>query len=860
MKKKHTIFILCAFLLIHSISFAQKDNANQNIYKIRNLIESGDQYNLTSLDTALIYYQKALNIAKNSKLNNYVAESLEHIGTAYENQGIYDAAIRYYQKALDVYRELNNKKEIGRNIGNIADILYYQSEDSKALKLYHEALTINKEIGNKEGIANNLGNMGNIFYFRNDYTKALQYYEKTLVVQKSINDIKGIANSLINIGNIYSYQENYNKALEYYQKAMKKHQEVNNKIGIALVFGNIGIIYNNQNNYNKALEYYQKALEINIKIGNKRGRAYNLLELAELSCKLKRVNKALLYARKGLTIAKNIGSLKIQKSAYDCLSDIYEEKKLFYKAIEYNDSVTRLTDSIFSVEKTKAIAEMEVRYETEKKEKQILEQVIKLRTNQIEIEKGKLEKGKQKNQRNIFISSFIFLSFFILLILHQYRQKQKTNKQLEKQKEELIYTNDLLSQTNEELTVSLETVSMQNIQIKESEEKLNTLSNFAKDVIILVNNDEKISMWNKAAQETFGYTKEEVIDKNIHDLITPLKYRKTAHQAFARYKQTGKGDAINKTIELEGIRKNGELFPIELSLSAIKISKKWSALGIIRDISERKSHEKYLVNSKKRIEELYKDLTDNISYAKAIQQTLLTSDSKISNHLNDYFMMYLPRNQVSGDFYYINRYGKYLILAIADSTGHGVSGGFLTVLGITYLHDIISKKNYSPEVILNLFRKKVKKTFRNRNSDGYDIALCVIDTKTNVLEYAGAYNPLWIIRNKKLMEIKATRNPIGTYLKEVQFEKKRIQLEDNDLLYMFTDGYVDQFGGSNNKKFKVRRLRELIVNISNLSMDEQKNMLETVFNEWKTGYDQTDDVTVFGLRYKLFQGTIKNHV
>ena len=858
MKKGYAIFILSIFLSTHLISFTQKENVNQSIYKIHNLIESGDRYKLTSLDTALIYYQRAISIAESFKLRNYVAESLEHIGTTYEKKGIYDTAIEYYQKALNVYRELNDRKGIANNIGNMGDILYYQSNYSKALKLYQEALTIDEEIGNKKGIANNLGNIGNIFYYRNDYTKALHYYEKTLEIQKSINNTNGIANSFINIGNIYSYQENYNKALEYYQKAMTKYKEVNNKIGLALVLGNIGIVYSNRNNYNIAIEYYQKALEINMKIDNQRGRAYNLIELAELSCKLRRIDNALLYVRKGLAIAKNIGSLKIQENAYSCLSDIYEEKRLFHKAIEYKDSVIHVNDSIFSIERTKAIAEMEVRYETEKKEKQILEQVIELRTNQIEIQRGKIEKEEKKNQRNIFISGFIFLSFFVLLILHQYHQKLKINNLLRKQKKKLICTNDLLSQTNEELAVSLETVSMQSRQIKESEEKLKTLSNSAKDVIILVDNDEKISMWNKAAQKTFGYTKEEVIHKNIHDLITPVKYRNIAHKSFASFRLTGKGNAINKTLELEGIRKNGEAFPIELSLSAINTRGQWSALGIIRDISERKKYEKYLIDSKKRIEQLYKDLTDNINYAKALQQTLLTSEHKIRKYLNDYFMMFLPRNQVSGDFYYVNKYDRYLIIAVADSTGHGVSGGFLTVLGITYLHEIISNKNYAPEVILELFREKIKRTFRNKNNDGYDIALCVIDTETNVLEFAGAFNPLWIIRNEKLMEIKATRNPIGTYLKEVQFKKKSIQLEDNDLLYMFTDGYIDQFGSSNNKKFKTKRLRELIVNISGLSMNEQKSMLKTVFEEWKAGYEQTDDVTIFGLRYKLFLSSMKN--
>ncbi|NPA36806.1 MAG: tetratricopeptide repeat protein [Chlorobi bacterium] len=856
MNKRFSVFLLSVFLIISLTSFStSKDSVNQNVYKINILVESGDSCMSLSLDSALNYYRKAFDIAKKYKLKSHIAKTSQYIGKVYERKGVYDEALEYYQDALRFYKEIADNDGIAENVGNMGNISYYKSNYTEALSLYHKALMMFEENGNKKGVARNLGNIGNVFYYRNDLDKALSYYKKALEVQREINNIGAIANSLINIGNIYSSQGRYDEALKYYQEAISNYKNAGKSIGIALAYGNTGVVYDNKKDYEKACEYYRKALDINQSIGNSRGTGYNLIELAEAYFKLKNTDKALLYARKSLTVAKRIGDLNIQKEAYSCLSDIYQVKKLYKHAIDYKDSVLQLNDTIYNAEKTKAIAELEVRYETEKKEKQILEQKIKLSVAQMEMEREKAEKEKQLSQRNLFITGYGFLAVFVLLILFMYRQKQKANNQLKYQKEELIYTNDLLSQSNEELAVSLETVSRQNRKIKESEERLRTLSDSAKDVIILVDNDEKISMWNNAAEETFGYTKEEVISKNIHDLITPVRYRDDAHKAFALFKDTGRGNALNKTIEIEGVRKNGEVFPIELSLSAIKSGDKWSALGIIRDISERKNHEKYLIESKKRIEILYKDLIDNINYAKVLQQTLLTSDSKIRKHLKDYFIIYMPRDQVSGDFYYVNKYGKYLIFAVADSTGHGVSGGFLTVLGITYLHDIISAKNYSPEKILNLFRKKIKRTFRDKTNDGYDIALCVIDTETDVLEYAGAFNPLWIIRNETLMEVKATRNPIGPYLKEVQFEKKKIQLEENDLLYMFTDGFPDQFGGADNKKFKLKNFRELIVNVSNLPMNEQKDLLEKTFNSWKADNEQTDDVTILGLKYKLHRGT-----
>ncbi len=390
------------------------------------------------------------------------------------------------------------------------------------------------------------------------------------------------------------------------------------------------------------------------------------------------------------------------------------------------------------------------------------------------------------------------------------------------------------------------------IALAESEQKFKAITNFANDAIILIDNSEKIALWNKAAQNIFGYNEQEVISKNLHDILPPIKYKDNAHSAFINFRQTGKGRLINKTLEIEGLKKDGTVFPLEISISAIKIKNKWNAVGIIRDISIRKEHELALKESKEKIELAHKDITDNINYAKSIQNALLTSNEKINQYLSEFFILYMPRDQVSGDFYYVNKFNDYIVFAVADGTGHGVSGGFLTVLGITHLHDIVSNKEIdNPGKALNLLRKKIKgnfKTFGNENNNGFDIALCALNTKTNILSFAGANNPMWIIRNNEIIEYKPVRNPIGFYPKEIDFVGTDIKLQTNDTIYLFTDGYADQFGGAEDKKFTKKQLKKLLLSIVELPIDEQKQKLKETINNWKANTEQTDDITVMAIK------------
>jgi serine phosphatase RsbU (regulator of sigma subunit) len=253
------------------------------------------------------------------------------------------------------------------------------------------------------------------------------------------------------------------------------------------------------------------------------------------------------------------------------------------------------------------------------------------------------------------------------------------------------------------------------------------------------------------------------------------------------------------------------------------------------------------------IEEKNKDITDSIYYAKRIQNSILPKDNHITALFPDHFVLYKPKDIVSGDFYWISNCAGKKIIAAVDCTGHGVPGAFMSMAGSSLLNEIVNEKNItSPTQILNHLRERLMQTLQQtgadgESKDGMDIALCVFDG--NTLEFAGANNPLYLIRNKELQEFKSDKQPIGVHAgAEKPFTSAKIELQKGDTIYIFSDGYVDQFGGPNGKKFMSKRFKDLLLSISGLTLSEQKNALDKAIEEWKGAGQQVDDILVIGLR------------
>jgi len=248
------------------------------------------------------------------------------------------------------------------------------------------------------------------------------------------------------------------------------------------------------------------------------------------------------------------------------------------------------------------------------------------------------------------------------------------------------------------------------------------------------------------------------------------------------------------------------------------------------------------------------EITASIHYAQRIQKAIVPTETEAARLLNDYFLLWKPRDIVSGDYWWLGEKDGYVIATAADCTGHGVPGAFMSMLGVSFLNEIVKQQGITnSNEILNHMREKVKITLgqtgeANTSKDGMDMALLVLDFKNMKAEFSGAYNPLYLYRNGELLEIKANRNPIAVYIKEQPFTKNNIELQKGDTLYMFSDGYPDQFGGEKEKKYSTKRFKQLLLGIQDKSMEEQKAILNKEIEEWRGCINQIDDIIVLGIR------------
>jgi serine phosphatase RsbU (regulator of sigma subunit) len=251
-----------------------------------------------------------------------------------------------------------------------------------------------------------------------------------------------------------------------------------------------------------------------------------------------------------------------------------------------------------------------------------------------------------------------------------------------------------------------------------------------------------------------------------------------------------------------------------------------------------------------------KEITDSIKYAKHLQLAILPPDNQVKRLLPDSFILYKPKDIVSGDFYWIEEWGTQILVAAADCTGHGVPGAFMSIVGNNLLQQAVFNFGLSkPFLILNNVNKNISRMMHQSEEtsavkDGMDIALLSIDKSNNLIEYAGAFNPLWIVRENECFELKADKHPVGVFLGEElkSFTHNEFITQKGDVLYVFTDGYADQFGGPKGKKFKYKQFQQLLVANANKPMVEQKLILEKTMLDWQGNLEQIDDILVIGIR------------
>ena len=262
-----------------------------------------------------------------------------------------------------------------------------------------------------------------------------------------------------------------------------------------------------------------------------------------------------------------------------------------------------------------------------------------------------------------------------------------------------------------------------------------------------------------------------------------------------------------------------------------------------------------MAEQKELIELKNKDITDSINYAKRIQQALLPHTKQIEENLKESFILFKPRDIVSGDFYWFTKTKTHIIIALADCTVHVVPGALMSMIGLNLLNQIVNdQKVDTPAKVLALLDEKIysslnKNSQTEHSSDGMDISLCAINLSDNTMQFSGANRPILIHRDGELIEHKPNKFPIGgLYTNDKQFTDVDIQLKENDIIYFFTDGFVDQFGGKKGKKLKYSAFKEILKDVANHNLQKQHQLINKKFELWKGELEQLDDVCVMGVK------------
>ncbi len=757
----------------------------------------------------------APNITLKKFFLKHLANAFNNMGFLAEQQGDIPKAWEYYNKCLKIDEEIKDKSGIGNSLNNIGFIYQLQGDVPKALLYFHKSLKIKEEIKDKEGIATALNNIGFIYDNQGDIPKALEYYHKSLKIREEIKDKIGIANSLNNIGTIYTNHGDILKALEYQHRSLKIQEEIMDKKGIAGSLNKIGCIYYNQGDIPMALEYIHKSLKKREEIKDKHGIAASLNIIGSIYKNQGDILKALEYYYISLKIREEI---KDKQGIAESLNSISLAMLKHGRADRALDFAKR------SLQTAKELGYPE----NIKNSATTLKKIYKKQNNY----KEALKMYELEIQMNDSITN-------------ETTKKASVKKQFQYQYEKQAAADSV--KNAEEQKVKNALLTAQQAQLKQEKTKSYALYGGLALVIVFA-----------------GFM-------------------------FNRFKVTHKQKQIIELKEVE-TQKQNEIITHQKHL-----------------VEEKHKEITDSINYAERIQRSFlatKELLDENLNHRSVIESLEATDN--------YFVFFQPKDVVSGDFYWgcnissplERRQGvRTFILATADSTGHGVPGAIMSILNISCLEKSVEEEKLTePSDILNYTRTKIIERLKKDGSaeggkDGMDCSLICLKfpspleterfddpNKINTnhqrdgrvrMTYAAANNPVWIVRKRhcegdslkqsqtndeiallprnnetyELIELAPDKMPVGKHDKDfVPFTQHSIDLQKGDMVYALTDGFPDQFGGPKGKKFMYKQLKELLKANANMSMNQQSEILDNKFKEWKGNLEQVDDVTIIGIK------------
>jgi serine phosphatase RsbU (regulator of sigma subunit) len=709
---------------------------------------------------------------------------------------------------IDSLQNLLNKTTVDTSKAVLTAKLAFEykfTDPEKSKKMAEQALMLAKKSKHtsSEALSNNI--IGIYYYLQQDSKTAKEYYLKSLELYQTINHSEGIASCYSNIANIFTDIAVFDSAIFYQTQALKFRLKTNKEESIAYSYTNLGNIYNLKGDYSLSIENTFKAIKIFEKLKHSYGLSICFYNLARTYYMQKSYDNALNYSQKSREEAEKTKNMTAVGNSYILDANVF-----------------------LSQEKSEA--------------------ATKSINTAIEIQTA-------SNDINGLMYSYSLLGSVFL-----------SYKQYDLAIEYYLKGRDLSEKTGNKMALvssdyNLGIIYLEKGDFKNAVEHSQSALKLAKEI----NSKEEIK--NSYEGLVKVYTKMKQFDKaleyqtlyiNMKDSLLNETNSKQLNELQTQY------DTEKKQKEIELLTKDQEVKNERIARQNIityTIVAGLVLVIILAFISFKRYREKKKANieithQKEIIEIKNKEILDSIHYAKRIQRALLASDQLLNNNLPEHFVLYKPKDIVSGDFYWAQQTSNnHFLLATCDCTGHGVPGAFMSLLNISKLNEtVIERRITQPDLIFNNVREEIIHALNhdgasNDAKDGMDAILCSFDFQKMKMELVAANNPVIIIRNKELIEIKPDKFPVGLHQGELKpFTLKSFDLQKGDVIYTFTDGYPDQFGGPNAKKLMSKNFKEILLKGHMNDMSAQKENLNSIFENWRGNLEQLDDVLVIGVR------------
>jgi serine phosphatase RsbU (regulator of sigma subunit)/Tfp pilus assembly protein PilF len=658
-------------------------------------------------------------------------------------------------------------------------------------------------------------NLGNINYYKSNYPEAVKNHLIAVKINKEIGNKKSIAASYNSIGNTYRSQANYPQALKNHYASLKIRQEIEDQGGISTSYNNIGIVFEDQGNYAESLKNYFLALKIKEAIDDMGGVATALSNIGNIYFSQGNFTDALKNFFASLKIQEKINDENGIAIAYGNIGNVYYTKHNYPEALKNYFIALKIMEKIGD---TESLAFVYTNIGAVYLNQGNYSEALKNQLASLKITEAIGDKLSMCASYNNIGSIYIQQK--------KYLEAEKYYKKATGLAKEIGYK-ELLKESY----MGLMQIDSAKGNFKGAFQNYKMYDIYSDSL-----NNEDVRKHTIQNQMNYDFEKKEA--------VTDAEHKSELHNQ-------------NVVSEEKNRKQNIIIFSVisGLFLVAVFALIVFRALKITRRQKQIIEEQKFVVEKHKKImEEKHKEITDSINYAERIQRSFLATEKQLNENLTNYFVLFKPKDVVSGDFYWSAKLSNNnFALAVADSTGHGVPGAIMSLLNVTSLEKAI-EHHTDPSEILNHTRQTIIERLKKDGSvdggkDGMDCSLLVFNFTNKQLQIAAANNPVWIIRENQLIEIKADKMPLGKGDRQQEsFTLHTIELQPGDTIYTLTDGFPDQFGGPNGKKFMSKKLKELLLANVHLPIPQQKELLETTFKNWVGDLEQVDDICVVGIR------------